>query len=87
MVTIATPTPNPTSAQTLLVLDAKMNVAAKVVLLDMSGNLVLNIMDGMLYEAWNTTLTMNLQGVESGMYQIQITAKEFVKTQKLVVTD
>ncbi|MEE2918959.1 MAG: T9SS type A sorting domain-containing protein [Bacteroidota bacterium] len=87
LISVATLHPNPTSAQTLLVLDAKMNVAAKVVLLDMSGNLVLNIMDGMLYEAWNTTLTMNLQGVESGMYQIQITAKEFVTTKKLLVTD
>ena len=64
-----------------------MDVAAKVVLMDMSGNLVLNIMEGMIFEGWNTTLTMNLQGVESGMYQIQITAKEFVTTKKLLVTD
>ena len=54
---------------------------------DMSGNLVLPIMEGMLYEGWETTLTINLQGIESGMYQIRITAKEFVTTKKLLVTE
>ncbi|MGB2015176.1 MAG: T9SS type A sorting domain-containing protein, partial [Flavobacteriales bacterium] len=87
LVTIATLHPNPTSSQTLLVLDAKMDVQVKVVLMDMSGNLVINIFDGMLYEGWDTSLTINLEGVESGMYQVQIAAKEFVTTKKLLVTD
>ena len=64
-----------------------MDVQVKVVLMDMSGNLVINIFDGMLYEGWDTSLTINLEGVESGMYQVQITAKEFVTTKKLLVTD
>ena len=71
----------------MLVLDAKADVRTKVVLMDMSGNLVVNVFDGMLYEGWENTVTMNLQGVESGMYQIQITAKAFVTTKKLLVTD
>ena len=87
LVSIATLHPNPTSGQTVLVLDAKMDVQVKVVLMDMSGNLVVNVFEGMIFEGWDTTLTMNLQGIESGMYQIQITAKEFVTTKKLLVTD
>ena len=87
LVSIATLHPNPTSGHAVLVLDAKKDVQAKVVLMDMSGNLVVGIFNGMLYEGWDTSLTLNLQGVESGMYQIQITAKEFVTTKKLLVTD
>ena len=80
LVTIATLHPNPTPGRTLLVLDAKSEVEVSVVLMDMSGNLVLNIFEGLLFEAWNTTLTLNLHGVESGMYQVQVSAKEFVTT-------
>ena len=87
LISIATLHPNPTSGQTLLVLDAKADVKARVVLMDMSGNLIVNIFQGMLFEAWETSVNVNLMGVESGMYQVQITAKDFVTTKKLLVTD
>ena len=28
---------------------------------------MINIFDGMLYEGWDTSLTINLEGVESGI--------------------
>ena len=67
LISIATLHPNPTSGQTLLVLDAKADVKARVVLMDMSGNLIVNIFQGMLFEAWETSVNVNM-GVESGMY-------------------
>ena len=87
LVSITSLHPNPTSGQTILVLDADEDVKVKVNLHDMSGNLVLPIMEGMLYEGWETSININLQGIESRMYQIRITAKEFVTTKKLLVTE
>jgi hypothetical protein len=79
--------PNPASIKTSLTMVAKQNVSAKVQIFTMDGALVEQVFDGALFEAWPTTLEIDVNGLESGMYQIRVSSKNFVTTKKLLVIE
>ena len=79
--------PNPASIKTSLTMVAKQNVSAKVQIFTMDGALVEQVFDGALFEAWPTTLELDVNGLESGMYQIRVSSKNFVTTKKLLVIE
>ena len=87
LIQIVTLHPNPTNGQTMLVLESEQDVVATVAMYDMSGGLVDMIYQGQIVANWSTTLNIDAQGLESGMYQIRINAKEFVTTKKLLVIE
>jgi hypothetical protein len=87
LIQIVTLHPNPTNGQTMLVLESEQDVVATVAMYDMSGGLVEMIYEGQILADWSTTLNIDAQGLESGMYQIRINAKEFVTTKKLLVIE
>jgi hypothetical protein len=60
---------------------------AKVSIYDMSGNLIQQVFEGEFLEGWATTINIDAQTLDAGMYQIQISSKEFVTTKKLLVTE
>ena len=66
---------------------AKQNVTAKVQIFTMDGALVEQVFDGALFEAWPTTLELDVNGLESGLYQIRVSSKNFVTTKKLLVIE
>jgi hypothetical protein len=53
----------------------------------MSGNLIQQVFEGEFLEGWATTINIDAQTLDAGMYQIQISSKEFVTTKKLLVTE
>jgi TRAP-type uncharacterized transport system substrate-binding protein len=87
LIEIVTLYPNPTSGQTTLVLESQQDVVAKVSIYDMSGNLIQQVFEGEFLEGWATTINIDAQTLDAGMYQIQISSKEFVTTKKLLVTE
>lgn len=70
-----------------MTLRADSDVDVTVNLLDMTGNLVLSLMRGTVFADWDTSVEIKVNDLESGMYQIQVSTKEFVTTKKLLVTD
>ena len=53
----------------------------------MDGSLVEHVFDGPMFEGWPTTLELNTNNYESGMYQVRVSSKDFVTTKKLLVIE
>ena len=45
------------------------------------------VFEGEFWEGWATSINIDAQTLDAGMYQIQISSKEFVTTKKLLVTE
>ena len=69
LIEITTLYPNPASTQAVLTVEAKEDVSAKVQIFTMDGALVQQVFDGQLYEGWPTTLELDVNSLESGLYQ------------------
>ena len=87
LIEITTLFPNPTATHATLTIEAKEDVSAKVHLYTMDGTLVQQVFDGPLYEGWPTTLELYVNNLESGMYQVRVSSKNFVTTKKLLVIE
>ena len=80
--------PNPTSGDANLVLSTEEEeVDVQVRVLAMGGEQLYLLFDGTLVSGWNTTVDIPSSQLESGLYLIQIRAKEFVTSKKLIVTN
>ena len=79
--------PNPASIKTSLTMVAKRNVTAQVEIYSMDGSLVQQVFDGALIEALPTTLEIDVNGLESGLYHLRVSSKNFVTTKKLLVIE
>jgi hypothetical protein len=84
---ITTLHPNPASTHATLIVEVKEDVSAKVHIYTMDGTLVADVYDGPMYEGWPTTLELNVNNLESGMYQVRVSSKDFVTTKKLLVIE
>ena len=62
-------------------------MSAKVQIFTMDGALVQQVFDGQLYEGWPTTLELDVNSLESGLYQVRVSSKDFVTTKKLLVIE
>ena len=87
LIEITTLFPNPASSHATLTVTVKEDLSAKVQLFTMDGALVEQVFDGQLYEGWPTTLELNVNNLESGMYQVRVSSKNFVTTKKLLVIE
>ncbi|MDA1242738.1 MAG: T9SS type A sorting domain-containing protein, partial [Bacteroidetes bacterium] len=80
--------PNPTSADAVLMLSTEEeSITAQVVVLTMSGAQVLDVYNGPIVAGWNMQIDIPSTQLQSGMYQVQVRAKQFVTTKKLLVTN
>jgi hypothetical protein len=80
--------PNPTSDDAVLMLSTEeASINAQVVVLTMSGAEVLDVYNGPITAGWNMTIDIPASSLESGMYQVQVRAKQFVTSKKLLVTN
>jgi len=78
--------PNPTASTATLVLSTEeASVDVEVDVTTMSGVEVLNLYSGTLVNGWPTTIEIPAENLETGMYQIQVRAKQFLTTKKLLV--
>jgi hypothetical protein len=87
LIEITTLFPNPASSHATLTVTVKEDLSAKVQLFTMDGALVEQVFDGQLYEGWPTTLELDVNNLESGMYQVRVSSKNFVTTKKLLVIE
>ena len=87
LVEITTLFPNPTSSHATMTLEAKEDLTAKVQMFTMDGTLVQQVFEGNLFEGWPTQLELDVNDLESGMYQIRVSSKSFVTTKKLLVIE
>ena len=87
LIEITTLFPNPASSHATLTVTVKEDLSAKVQLFTMDGALVGQVFDGQLYEGWPTTLELDVNNLESGMYQVRVSSKNFVTTKKLLVIE
>ncbi len=87
MIEITTLHPNPASTQANLTVTVKEDLTAKVQVFTMDGSLVEHVFDGPMFEGWPTTLELNVFNLESGMYQVRVSSKDFVTTKKLLVIE
>ena len=87
LIEITTLYPNPASTQAMLTVTVKEDVTAKVQIFTMDGSLVDHVFEGQMYEGWPTTLELNINNLESGMYQVRVSSKDFVTTKKLLVIE
>jgi hypothetical protein len=87
LIEITTLYPNPASSHATLTVTVKEDLSAKVHIYTMDGALVEQVFDGQLYEGWPTTLELDVNNLESGMYQIRVSSKDFVTTKKLLVIE
>ena len=87
MIDITTLHPNPASTQANLTVTVKEDLTAKVQVFTMDGSLVEHVFDGPMFEGWPTTLELNVFNLESGMYQVRVSSKDFVTTKKLLVIE
>ena len=53
----------------------------------MSGAEVLDVYNGPVVAGWLTSVDIPTSNLESGMYQVRVTAKQFVTTKKLLVAN
>ena len=79
--------PNPTASQAMLTVEVQEDVTAKIQIMTMDGSLVNQVFDGLLYEGWATNLTLDVNSLESGLYQVRVSSKNFVTTKKLLVIE
>ncbi|MGB1481613.1 MAG: T9SS type A sorting domain-containing protein, partial [Flavobacteriales bacterium] len=80
--------PNPTSDMSILVLSTEeASVTVEVKVTTMSGAEVLDLYNGVVVDGWFTTIDIPASSLESGMYQVQVRAKQFVTTKKLLVAN
>ena len=87
LIEITTLHPNPASVRATLTVTVKQDLTAKVQVFTMDGSLVDHVFDGQMYEGWPTTLELNTNNLESGMYQVRVSSKDFVTTKKLLVIE
>jgi hypothetical protein len=80
--------PNPTSDISMLVLSTQQaSVTVEVKVTTMSGAEVLDLYKGPVVNGWFTTIDIPASSLESGMYQVRVSAKQFVTTKKLLVAN
>jgi hypothetical protein len=80
--------PNPTSGDAVLMLSTEEeSITAQVVVLTMSGAEVLDVYNGPIVAGWNMQIDIPSTQLQSGMYQVQVRAKQFVTTKKLLVAN
>ena len=87
LIEITTLYPNPASVMAMLTVTVKQDLTAKVQVFTMDGSLVEHVFDGQMFEGWPTTLELNTNNYESGMYQVRVSSKDFVTTKKLLVIE
>jgi hypothetical protein len=87
LIEITTLFPNPTSSHATLTLEAKEDLTATVQMFTMDGALVEQVFEGNLVEGWPTIIELDVNDLESGMYQIRVSSKNFVTTKKLLVIE
>ena len=87
LIEITTLHPNPASVKATLTVTVKQDLTAKVQVFTMDGSLVEHVFDGQMFEGWPTTLELNTNYYESGMYQVRVSSKDFVTTKKLLVIE
>jgi len=87
LIEITTLFPNPASSHATLTVTTKEDLSANVGIFTMDGALVEQLFDGQLYEGWPTTLELDVNKLESGMYQVRVSSKNFVTTKKLLVIE
>ena len=78
--------PNPASDMVQFTLLAEeVGPSVQVVLTTMSGTEVMEIYQGDLVAGWPTPVMFDASGLDVGMYQLRLTAKNFLTTRKLMV--
>gem|GEM_PF-613071 len=87
LIEITTLHPNPASVKATLTVTVKQDLTVKVQVFTMDGSLVEHVFDGQMFEGWPTTLELNTNNYESGMYQVRVSSKDFVTTKKLLVIE
>ncbi|OUU19090.1 MAG: hypothetical protein CBC05_00545, partial [Crocinitomicaceae bacterium TMED45] len=87
LIEITTLHPNPASVKATLTVTVKQDLTAKVQVFTMDGSLVEHVFDGPMFEGWPTTLELNTNNYESGLYQVRVSSKDFVTTKKLLVIE
>ena len=85
--TVVSLQPNPTNADaTLLLATDEASIDVTVEVLDLGGGLLATPFTGPVVSGWDTSVHVPSSGLESGVYLIQVRAKGFVTTKKLLVT-
>ncbi len=80
--------PNPASTQVnLTLLSEEVGTDVRVELHASTGAVVMTLFNGMLVEGAATPIDFNVASLNAGMYQLRVTAKNFVSTKKLLVID
>ena len=80
--------PNPTSSLSTLTLSTDEEaIQVQVMVASMSGAEVLDVYNGPVVAGWFTSVDIPTSNLESGMYQVRVTAKQFVTTKKLLVAN
>ena len=79
--------PNPSSTHAVLTVKATSDVRAKIQIMTMDGSLVHQVFDGPLYEGWTNNFNLDVGSLESGLYQVRVSSKNFVTTKKLLVIE
>ena len=79
--------PNPTASHAMLTVEVQEDVTAKIQIMTMDGSLVNQVFDGLLIEGWPTNFTLDVNSLESGLYQVRVSSKNFVTTKKLLVIE
>lgn len=78
--------PNPAASEVQFVLLAEeVGPSVTVALFTLAGTEVMPIYQGELIAGWPTPVTFDASGLESGMYQVRLTSKNFVTSKKLLV--
>jgi hypothetical protein len=76
--------PNPAEGFTTLAFEAKEDGDLNVSIVDLNGRVVRTI-NNMKYQTGNNTFPIDVQGISTGVYVVNINMKNTVKTQKLII--
>ena len=88
MIEVVSLQPNPASTQVnLTLLSEEVGTEVRVELHASTGAVVMTLFNGMLVEGIVTPFDFNVASLNAGMYQLRVTAKNFVSTKKLLVVD
>jgi hypothetical protein len=88
MIEVVSLQPNPASTQVnLTLLSEEVGTDVRVELHASTGAVVMTLFNGMLEEGAATPIDFNVASLNAGMYQLRVTAKNFVSTKKLLVID